>query len=153
MALPKTREPVLPSLETFLFSEKLLSPQKSVELLRYMSSEELTAGSAVMRLRLVTPQILSEKLMKHFGIPTVKIESIGGTKMRKVLTEDKVRAWQSVPVDFVDDNGVRKLILGMTDPLHRAIQQSAETLTRLTIQPAFLTWEDFETICATWFGK
>lgn len=140
-------------METFLFSEKLLSPQKSVELLRYMSSEELTAGSAVMRLRLVTPQMLSEKLMKHFGIPTVGLESLGGVKMRKVLTEDKIRAWQSIPMDFVENEGSPKLILGMTDPLHRAIQQSAETLTRVTIQPAFLAWEDFEKIFATWFGK
>lgn len=152
MVQTKTREPVLPSLETFLNSEKLLSPQRAVELLRYMSSEELTAGSAVMRLKWVTGADLGQRLSKAFSIPMVTANSIGGIKMRKVLTEDKIRAWQAVPIDFSEDNGTRKLILGMTDPLHRAIQQSAEALTRVTIQPAFLPWEEYEKICEIWFG-
>lgn len=153
MVQTKTREPVLPSLETFLTSEKLLTPQRAVELLRFMSNEELTAGSAVMRLNWVASGDLSERLAKAFGIRTVTAAGVAGIKMRKVLTEDKIRAWQSVPMDFAEYNGIKKLILGMTDPLHRAIQQSAEALTRMSIQPVFLPWEEYEKICETWFGQ
>ena len=151
MAQPKQRDSVLPSLETFLSSEKLLSPGRCVELLRYMSGQELTAGSALMRLGWITAESLAEKLGKNFGIGSVTAASVAGLKMRKILTEDKIRAWQVVPVDFIDVSGTRKLILGMTDPLHRAIQQSAEALTRMVIQPAFLSWGDYLEVCQLWF--
>lgn len=151
MAQPKPNTPVLPSLETFLASERLLPASRSVELLRFMSEQELTAGSAVMRLEWVKPQVLSEKLAQTFNIPTVGPGSITGERMRKVLSEDKIRSWQVIPIDFVEDTTGRKLLLGMTDPLHRAIQQSAETLTHLPIIPAFLAWTDFLKICEEWF--
>jgi hypothetical protein len=151
MAFPKPTPPVLPSLETFLATEKLLSAARSVELLRYMAEEELTAGSAVMRLQWVKPELLSQRLERAFSIPTVTSASLAGVKMRKVLTEDKIKAWQVVPVDFLDESGTRKLLLGMTDPLHRAILQSAEGLARLPIQPAFLSWDEYVKVCESWF--
>lgn len=152
MAEPKQTAPVLPSLETFLFSEKLLSPQRSVELLRYMAGEELTAGSAVLRLKWVDAKVLGERLHKAFGIPTVTDKDLAGVKMRKVLGEDKIRAWQAIPIDFIEDSGAKKLLLGLTDPLHRAILQSAEALTKMPVQPAFLTWDDYAKLCELWFG-
>jgi len=152
MAQPKPKTPVLPSLETFLASEKLLSPQRSVELLRYMAAEELTAGSAVMRLQWVDPKALGEKLKANFSIPAVSAADLDGTKMKQVLHEDKIRAWQAIPFRFADESGGRKIVLGLTDPLHRAILQSAETLLKLPVQPAFLPWNEFTKICALWFG-
>lgn len=152
MAQPKPKTPVLPSLETFLFSEKLLSPHRSVELLRYMAAEDLTAGSAVMRLQWVSPKGLGERLKAVFSIPTVGAADLDGAKMKQVLSEDKIRAWQAIPFRFAEESGGRKLVLGLTDPLHRAILQSAETLIKMPVQPAFLSWNEFKEICGLWFG-
>ncbi len=152
MPQPKPKTPVLPSLETFLLTEKLISPQRSVELLRYMAAEELTAGSAVLRLHWVEAAALGEKLKQAFGITTVAVADLDGVKMKKVLGEDKIRAWQAIPMAFATDSGNQKLILGLTDPLHRAILQSAETLTKMPVQPAFLPWTEYTKICEMWFG-
>ena len=126
-------------------TRKLLTPDQVNTINQFIVENSTNFGTAVMYLGMLSIERLAAVLLKERKIRQVSPQKTPFQGILKgILPLEKAKELQVFPLQVIDESGSRVLLLAMTDPLDTVAIHRVETISRMRVQPVFVSLDDLQ---------